>query len=433
MDSNDEITTLRANLARVRERLTDRHARVRELQERNRRLRVRARSSDSFAKRYLDRTVGFASTLREVGFEPPDLLLAHDTTSLAATTLFDSSQTFLLADVVEIPVLSERSGHAAIEFSRDPEWVDLIYRYERSLLMECSLVTTVSDSLNCWLEPRVPETPIVTVQNCRADWLDKPTSAIRRDCGLPSKDTLVLLPNRLGDQTELEIVKSAFQRLEPTIHLAILGPSDDQIEQLKPQLAVLGSRVHYLPRQPNEHLVKYISGADVALVSLRPTRLNLAFALPNRTFEAVAALLPIVAGEGSETAKIVQRYGAGETYPVESAEGLAKALAQAVDRQGNGTYDTQLQRARRNLTWETESQKLLSHLPPGARALLIANKPIESNDRIRRLCATLVAADYQVSVIANTLPDPGLRVETVEYHDLVWDAPPKTQHVPPSK
>lgn len=127
-----------------------------------------------------------------------------------------------------------------------------------------------------------------------------------------------------------------------------------QIEQ-----ASIAERLLIYPMQPHEELWKFVSAADVSVIMMNSRNENYKYALPNKFFEAIQSLTPVICSDTREMARIINQYNIGLLVP----SGDGKALAAAIRRLKNDkalreTFRQNLKTAKRELCWENEKRIL---------------------------------------------------------------------------
>ena len=125
--------------------------------------------------------------------------------------------------------------------------------------------------------------------------------------------------------------------------------------------AGIQSRLLKYPMQPQKELWKFVSAASVAAVVMNGRdNLNYSFALPNKFFEAIQSLTPVICSNTGEMSRIVNQYKIGLLVP----SGDGKALAEAIREMKNNRelyteFKNNLKIAKEDLCWEKEKKVLL--------------------------------------------------------------------------
>lgn len=417
-DPEHQLSDLRSRLAEKQATLDSRTAQVRRLQAAVKKLRIHARAEPYEA--HLQRTSRFAHGVLAGGLvgHGSELIVAHDNLALLAANAIRSEHSRLIYDAVEIPDMAERSGAAALRYAEDPAGRQTIIAAEWPIIRTCDAVITVSPGLADWLGTRFPHVPITLVRNTRNPAQRRPGGrSIRNECALDANERLIVYQNTPfeGATEALDCLAS----LPNSCRLAFAGcdPASSAVLELKDHSASLGlsERVSFLGLLEADELVPFLSGADLAVIPFSQSRLNLRYSLPNRLFEAIAAGVPVIVPDGGDMAQLVSANDCGLVYGTTQHPTLADAVKAVLESQ------KELVPIRSRLTWDAEESKLSALIGQPARsgrALLLANKPITRNDRIRRIATTLLANGWNLTVAARTLPSARLKMSGVHYEQV---------------
>jgi glycosyltransferase involved in cell wall biosynthesis len=136
------------------------------------------------------------------------------------------------------------------------------------------------------------------------------------------------------------------------------GPYVEGLRQLSVELG-LDSRVHFHAPVPLADLLSYSSQADVGVTLLEDTSENHRLALPNKTFEYIAAGIPVVASDLPELKRLIQRFGIGWSADPADPVAVAGALRQAIASRDDRELRARLARAAEELSWRRERGRLL--------------------------------------------------------------------------
>jgi glycosyltransferase involved in cell wall biosynthesis len=123
--------------------------------------------------------------------------------------------------------------------------------------------------------------------------------------------------------------------------------------------------VSVLPAVPQEELIEWIAGADVAVMPIQPSTLNHRLTVPNKLFEAMAAGVPVVASDLPGMAPIVRETGCGllvdPTDPVALAAAIRTVLDAPADQRAAWSWGG-LDAVARRYAWEYQAPLLLAAL-----------------------------------------------------------------------
>ncbi len=243
---------------------------------------------------------------------------------------------------------------------RERWWARFVGALEYAVLPRCVAVITVSDGIAARLRERyhLRITPTV-VRNVSA-LQPSGTGGLRRRLGLARDAPLVLHQGAPAPMRGCDVLVNAVARLDG-VHLVFLG--DPEPGYSRELLAVIaghgiGDRVSMLPSVPLAELLAYTAEADVGVSLLQDSCENHRLALPNKLFEYVAAGVPVIVGALPESQRLIAEYGIGWSVCPDDAEGLARALREAIDRRGDASLGLNLARAASELRWPREKWRL---------------------------------------------------------------------------
>jgi glycosyltransferase involved in cell wall biosynthesis len=95
---------------------------------------------------------------------------------------------------------------------------------------------------------------------------------------------------------------------------------------LEAQAATRHGRMAVLPAVPEDELLDWTAGADVAFVGAPPRTLNQRLTLPNKLFQSLMAGVPIVVGTGTEHCRLTTNEGVGRCCDVDEPPSIAAAI-----------------------------------------------------------------------------------------------------------
>lgn len=214
---------------------------------------------------------------------------------------------------------------------RHPWWLPAQVAYEREYIGYADAVVTVSEPLADMLAqdhgiPRpdvVLNAPVVEEQTSSAD-----QPRVRELCGLSRETPLLIYSGSMSRQRGVTIMVDALPRLED-VQVAFIVSSTEKpfVKELMQHAEDLGvaDRVHWLPYVAPEHVVDYVSDADVGV---HPTHhlINHEISLATKFFEYAHAGLPIVVSDVKTMAEMVRSTGQGEVFRAEDLEDYLRAV-----------------------------------------------------------------------------------------------------------
>lgn len=110
---------------------------------------------------------------------------------------------------------------------------------------------------------------------------------------------------------------------------------------------------------PHEHLWEYVGAADVGMVILQNICSNHYYALPNKFFENIQSLTPVICSNFPEIKKLVNKYKIGLTCDSSKVSELSICIERMrTDRAFYNECQHNLLAAKEELCWEKEQTKL---------------------------------------------------------------------------
>ncbi len=181
--------------------------------------------------------------------------------------------------------------------------------------------------------------------------------------GLPEETFLVMYHGGLMRDRGIEnLLRAAAQT--PGTAAVVLGNAADpdygaSLRALAEELGI-ADRVLFHPAVPVEVLRNYVGAADVELSTLiGGASKSYYLSLPNKFFEAVQSLTPLIASDYPEMGKVIRQYGIGLPVDPDSVEETAAAIRRLKDdREFYAACKERLKRAKEELCWEREKAAL---------------------------------------------------------------------------
>ncbi|MCB9454523.1 MAG: glycosyltransferase family 4 protein [Anaerolineaceae bacterium] len=164
-----------------------------------------------------------------------------------------------------------------------------------------------------------------------------------------------LLPGRHLD----EMVKS-LTYLPDDIVIVLMGngPLNEHLVELAAHLNVQ-DRFFIIPPVPPMSVANTLAQADVGVVLFGSDNLHQDTTIPNKFLETVAAGLPLVCGRTTALAATMNRYDLGVICDPSDPAQIAAAISQVLDPVNYARYKANALRAREELNWAVEENKLV--------------------------------------------------------------------------
>ena len=151
--------------------------------------------------------------------------------------------------------------------------------------------------------------------------------------------------------------------LNENLAAIILGDgSAVYIDGLKEQARQLNveHRVIFHDAVPHTELWKYLGAADLGFVIIEGRAKSYYYSLPNKLFENIQAGIPVLASDFPEMKRIIDEFGVGMTCDPNDLDGLNACIEQIrLDRSLYAGFKSNMEKAKAELCWENEKQKLL--------------------------------------------------------------------------
>ena len=244
-----------------------------------------------------------------------------------------------------------------------------IAKIEKFLMHKSALSIMVNDSIAdaVFSKHKLKERPTV-VRNIPAFW--KIDEEVCKETRLKICSQLKISPETFivmyhGSVIKGRGIENVLQAISSVknVVFVILGDGDVQyLKSIEKRIIQLGVKESVLMHKavPLEDLWKYVGAADVG-ISLTPnTCMNHYYMLPNKLFENIQSMTPIIGSDFPEIRKIINKYDIGLLVDPESIEEISRAIEQMrCDKPMYFRFKENLIKAKAELCWEKESQVLI--------------------------------------------------------------------------
>lgn len=252
----------------------------------------------------------------------------------------------------------------------------VIARIEKFLINRSCYTIVVSDSIASELQRvhSLKEKPVV-IRNIPPYWsIDSEICKLMRNdimqkLGInQGKAFITMYHGALFPGRGIEYIIKAIG-LTKDIYLIVLGyGSNDYIDQLKDlcEKEKVLNRTLFIPAVPFEEMWKYIGAVDAGMITIPNTAQSYYYMLPNKLFENIQSLTPIICSNFPEITKVINSYGIGLTADPVDIYDIKKAMeTMRDDKELYMQFKNNLNQAKEELCWEKESnilEKLYSRL-----------------------------------------------------------------------
>jgi len=301
-----------------------------------------------------------------------DVLSCHDLTALVvgyASVLFTKakSKPKLIYDSHEF----ELGRNTVVPRKRIHTWLIkcvegfLMKRADLNMMVNESIADEVKRIHNLKIQPLV-------VRNMPPYWkLDLSVCAERRtELTLLTKaegDTFfVIYHGAIIENRGIEIFIQAVAANKNIIGI-IMGYALDEafMDQLKCVTLELkvSDRIIFLPAVPYEKIWEYVGAADVGLIPVQNTCMSYYFSLPNKIFESIQSLTPVITSDFPEMKRIIDKYQIGLTCNQTSVDSINSCIEKLrTDKGMYNEFKRNLNSAKGDLCWEKEKYVLIDAL-----------------------------------------------------------------------
>lgn len=154
----------------------------------------------------------------------------------------------------------------------------------------------------------------------------------------------------------LELMIDTMPYLKNTL-LVIIGDGDiiDDLKQCVHEKK-LNNYIYFLGKISPIELHKLTPLADLGISVEEDLGLNYRYALPNKIFDYIQAEVPILVSNLPEMKQIVLNYKVGEIVKSRNPKELATQIKRLLEKD----FSTELKKAKKELVWEKQEEKLLS-------------------------------------------------------------------------
>lgn len=229
---------------------------------------------------------------------------------------------------------------------------------ERKIVSKLKYTVTVNESIADVLFTQY-QVPFTVVRNiAHVDLEFKPKT--RSELNLPLNKKIVLLQGA-GiniDRGAEELIEA--MRYVNGVLLLIIG-SGDVWEILKQKITEfnLNEKVQLIEKLPKTQLMHYTYNADLGLSIDKNTNLNYFFSLPNKIFDYIHAGVPILASRLPEIEQVITQYAIGSFIENHEPSHIAEKINAILNSENYLDYKKNTHKAKLDLNWDTEKQKLM--------------------------------------------------------------------------
>lgn len=244
----------------------------------------------------------------------------------------------------------------------------LICHMERFLMKRCVFSIMVNDTIADEVQRihHLDKRPIV-VRNVPSYWeLDfqkiRTTRAeLLKQLRLPKETFLVMYHGGIMNDRGIENMLKAVAKL-PKVAAIILGNGQKKyLEVLHNLCKQLGmeDKVLFHPAVPLEQLRNYVGAVEAGIITVLPTLQSYYYMLPNKLFENIQSLTPVIVSDFPTIGSLVDQYEIGLRVNPENVDEIAATIERMqMEKKFYMDCKEHLKRAKEELCWEKEKAVL---------------------------------------------------------------------------
>lgn len=291
-----------------------------------------------------------------------DIISCHDLICLFIgwlSTLFMIRKPLLIYDSHEFEYARNVNRSVVLKL-----WIKYL---ERFLIKRCAFSIMVNQIIAEEVKKLhgLSELPIV-VRNIPQYWklnldiIKEKKKDFKKKYGIKDSDALIVYQGNLMNGRGIEKSVEALQYVK-NAYILFLGNCDKTYKGVIINLAQsngVEKRIIFHPAVSHSELWKFTGMADVGLCNIDNVCQSYYYSLPNKLFEYIQALVPVVGSDFPEIARVIRNYGIGKCCNPEDPYSIANAINEVIQLKSDATFDNNLKEAKRVLCWENESAVL---------------------------------------------------------------------------
>ncbi len=245
----------------------------------------------------------------------------------------------------------------------------LTYYLEHFLIKRSTFSIMVNDTIADEVQKihKLKERPVVA-KNAAFLWelnqqeIDKTRDMINSSLGITNDDFVIMYHGAIAQHRGIEEMISAMTQVKD-VYAIVLGNSEtvaytDSLKALAAENGI-ADRICFYPAVPLEELPNYVAAVNVGMINIRASSKSFYYMLPNKFFENIQGMTPIIVSDFPEVARITNQYKIGLTVNPDDIADIAKAIEQMkTDTAFYNICKENLKVAKKELCWENEKQEL---------------------------------------------------------------------------
>lgn len=244
-----------------------------------------------------------------------------------------------------------------------------VKQLENFLIKKASLNIMVNETISTEVQKiyKLKIKPLV-IRNVPSYWelnntlIEKQRKIFESKLDITDEGFIIMYHGLIGKGNGVELVIKALQHTQD-VGLVIMGFHYDEeyFSALKKETQDLNveSRVLFLDAVPIEDLYKYVGASDAGMMVFEAVTKSYFYSLPNKLFENIQALTPVICSDFPEMKKIVEQYNIGLLCNPYDINSIAKSITELKNNKDKYfLYKDNLKNAKKQLCWEKEKMTL---------------------------------------------------------------------------
>lgn len=234
-----------------------------------------------------------------------------------------------------------------------------LFWLERACVRHAAAMTTVNQGI-ADLYRRLFGIEAIALRNLHDRSNDrKPDVTLRRSLGLGEGVFLIVVIGNQKASQKFEGLLDALRGSPSDVHVAFIGRGYLDIPPRARERGV-EARTHVVGSIDNDQMVPFIADADATMILYSARSGNDVHFLPNGFFHGVAAGLPVMFPNLRWISKIANEYEIGIQIDPEVCSSISDGISRLRELRSSSDFQQSLQRAKAEITWDKESELLIS-------------------------------------------------------------------------
>ncbi len=241
---------------------------------------------------------------------------------------------------------------------------------EKFLMKKCAFSIMVNDTISEKVQKQygLGEKPL-SIKNTPEKWVletekvQKIRNEIEQELNIDKKEFIAMYHGAILPYRGIETFVKAIANSN-NIYGVVLGnfasaEYEKSIKNLVEEEQIT-DKILFISAKPHEELKNYISAVDCGVSLLQNTCENHLYALPNKFFECIQCLTPVVVSDFPAISAVVDEYGIGLKCNPASHIEVANAFNEMkADKNTYMTFKSNMKRAKEELCWDKEKEELI--------------------------------------------------------------------------